>query len=94
MQIANSSAGPIDLSEYEVESAPYFYEFSQGTVLQAGEAITLVVEQDPSSDTQFVKGWGFNKALFADGKDVVTLRNPLGAPVVCDRWGGARCPRV
>lgn len=94
VQIANSSAGPIDLSEYEVESAPYFYEFSRDTVLQAGETITLVVEQDPSSDTQFVKGWGFNKALFSDQKDAVTLRNPLGAPVVCDAWGGARCPRV
>ena len=92
MQIANTSGGPIDLSEYEVESAPYFYEFSRGTVLQAGEALTLVVEQDPSMDTQFVKGWGFDQALFADSKDVVTLRNPLGAPVVCDRLGRRPLP--
>lgn len=93
-QIANTSTGAIDLSEYEVESAPYFYEFTRGTVLQAGETLTLVVEQDPSSDTQFMKGWGFNQPLFGDKKDVVTLRNPLGAPVVCDAWGGARCPKV
>ena len=42
VQISNASGGPIDLFEYEVESAPWFYEFQRGTVLQPGEAITLL----------------------------------------------------
>ena len=45
-------------------------------------------------DTQFVKGWGFSQNLFADAKDVVTFRNPAGAPVVCAAWGGETCPDV
>ena len=94
VRLANTSGGPIDLSEYEVESVPYFYEFARGTVLQPGQAITLVVKQRPEDDTQFVKGWGMNKFLFGDQRDVVTLRNPLGAPVVCAAWGGETCPSV
>lgn len=94
VRIANTSSGPIDLSEYEVESVPYFYEFARGTVLQPGEAITLFVARDPAADTQFVKGWGHARPLFGDQKDVVTLRNPLGAPVACAAWGGETCPSV
>ena len=94
VQISNISGGPIDLSEYEVENVPWFYEFQRGTVLQAGEAITLFVQRDPAMDTQFVKGWGFSQDLFANAKDVVTLRNPLGGPVVCAAWGGETCPDV
>lgn len=92
VQITNNSGGPIDLFEYEVESAPFFYEFKPGTVLQAGEAITLFVQRDPAMDTQFVKGWGRSQNLFADARDIVTLRNPQGAPVVCAAWGGETCP--
>jgi endonuclease YncB( thermonuclease family) len=94
VQVSNISAGPIDLAEYEVESVPWFYEFRPGTVLQPGQAITLFVQRDPAMDTQFVKGWGFSQSLFADGGDVVTLRNPLGGPVVCAAWGGKSCPNV
>jgi endonuclease YncB( thermonuclease family) len=94
VQISNISSGPIDLFEYEVESVPWFYEFRPGTVLQPGQAITLFVQRDPAMDTQFVKGWGFGQSLFADGGDVVTLRNPLGGPVVCAAWGGKNCPNV
>ena len=38
--------------------------------------------------------WGHTDPLFGDKSDVVTLRNPLGAPVVCDAWGGEKCPQV
>jgi hypothetical protein len=94
VHIANTSGGPIDLSEFEVESVPWFYEFQRGTVLQAGEAITLFVKRDPAMDTLFVKGWGLDSFLFTENRDVVTLRNPLGAPVLCAAWGGESCPTV
>jgi endonuclease YncB( thermonuclease family) len=38
--------------------------------------------------------WNHTDALFGDKSDVVTLRNPLGGPVVCDYWGGDKCPGV
>jgi endonuclease YncB( thermonuclease family) len=38
--------------------------------------------------------WGNHGALFGDKKDVVTLRNPMGAPVTCAAWGGEHCPGV
>ena len=48
------------------------------------------------ADTQVggFRSWNFTEALLGDGKDVVTLRNPRGAPVACDAWGGERCPTI
>ena len=93
--VTNSSSESIDLTEYEVESSPYFYEFAPGTILPPQGAITIMIAGKPADDTQFVKNWGFKKFLLADKKDVVTLRSPLGAPVTCAAWGrGMRCPRV
>ena len=92
--LQNTSSGPIDLTEYEVESSPYFYEFAPGTSLPPGESMVIVIAGNSADDTEFVKNWGFKKFLLADKKDVVTLRNPLGAPVTCAAWGGMRCPRV
>jgi hypothetical protein len=50
----------------------------------------------PFQDVQLggFRAWNFDLPLLADGGDVVTLRNPGGAPVVCDSWGGDRCPNV
>jgi endonuclease YncB( thermonuclease family) len=92
--ITNTSAGPVDLAEYEVESSPYFYEFARGTVLPPGGSIQIATRGNPASDTQFSKGWGLSQDVLANGRDVVTLRNPLGAPVVCDAWGGETCPQI
>ena len=95
IRVANTSNGPIDLSEYEVESVPWFYEFDRGRILAPGESILIFVGPDPRKDTQFIEGWGFDKYLLGDKKDVVTLRNRLGAPITCHAWGpGKRCPRV
>ena len=93
--ITNTSTSTIDLSEYEVETSPWFYEFNWGTFLRPGLSIVVVVDRNPSRDTPLMKGWGMNNFILADKKDVVTLRNPTGAPVVCKAWGrGMRCPRV
>ena len=48
-------------------------------------------------DTAFEKGWGLSDYILGDKSDVVSLRNPLGAPFACDSWGGgprAHCPDV
>ena len=46
----------------------------------------------PFKDVSFFRSWGHTKPLFGDRDDTVTLRNPLGAPVVCHAWGGEKCP--
>ena len=41
------------------------------------------------------RAWNNTHApLLADNKDVVTIRNPAGAPVACASWGGIGCPRI
>lgn len=97
--VRNISQTPLDLTEYEIESVPYFYEFSFGTILDPGQALILYIGKGPARRGVIVKNWGFKKGLLADRRDVVTLRNRLGAPVVCDAWGKEKgkkleCPRV
>ena len=95
IRVTNTSDAPIDLFEYEVESVPWFYEFGTSALLPPGESIVLNVRGNPGRDTRFEKNWGFDRYLLGDKKDVVTLRNPLGAPVTCHAWGrGTRCPGV
>ena len=40
-----------------------------------------------------IESWGFSRPLLANRRDVVTLRNARGAPVVCHAWGRMQCPR-
>jgi hypothetical protein len=64
-------------------------------VLQPKEEVTVVIQREPVRDLLLVKGWGFDVYLLGDKSDVVSLRNPLGAPVACDSWGSdTRCPSV
>ena len=95
--VTNTSNDTINLYEYEIESVPYFYEFGPGSTLQPGESINVVVKRDPSRDTQFVKGWGRKDYILGDKSDVIALRNPAGAPFLCDSWGHGprtKCPGV
>ena len=97
IELKNVSNDDVDLWQYEVESFPYFYEFSRGTVLPPGQSIFVVVRRDPSRDRPFVKGWGMKEFLLGDKSDVVSLRNPVGAPFACASWGRgprSKCPGV
>ena len=42
--VTNTSATPLDLTYYEIESVPWFYEFEPGTVLQPGEALLFYTD--------------------------------------------------
>jgi endonuclease YncB( thermonuclease family) len=117
VDIKNTSAAPISLHQYELESVPWFYEFGAGDVVLPGKAITLFIGDQPDrvplrsgtpatttpqpgvppfGDTQpnGFRTWKGKPALFGDSADVVTLRNPSGAPVTCHAWGGLRCPSL
>ena len=95
VRVTNTSSGPIDLSEYEVESVAVLLRVrARDDPAAAARRSRSTSAGDPPTDTQFVKSWGFKKFLLADRKDVVTLRNPLGAPVVCAAWGGGAARRL
>lgn len=118
--IKNTSAAPISLAQYDLESVPWFYEFDARDVIQPGRSIVVFMKEMPRrippGDNVPVVGWlpliagaspfrdtqanGFrawnnsHAPLLSDNKDVVTLRNPAGAPVACVSWGGERCPSI
>jgi hypothetical protein len=112
IKVKNVSGQPVNLDQYEIENAPWFFEFGRGTVLQPHRALILFVDEPgrvktrdgrtvkatpgvpPFGDVSFFRSWGSSALILADKGDVVTLRNPLGAPVTCFSWGRKTCPRV
>ena len=92
--IKNTSNDVVRLWEYEIESRPWFYEFDRDAVLEPGQEFTLWIERLEGEEGPRNRNWNFDKPLLADRKDVVTLRNPMGAPVRCDAWGGMSCPKI
>ena len=99
--IRNVSSGTVSLNDYELESSPWFYTFASDAVLPAGRAIVLWIDSRPRflrgfsvRSVELQKEWGFDDYLLSDNRDAVTLRNPMGAPVVCDSWGGDPCPQL
>ncbi len=63
--------------------------------VQPSPGLSLPELMDFSTSVDF-RSWNYDNGMFADGGDVVVLRNPNGAPVrgACDNWGGKRCPSV
>ena len=57
--LTNTSSTPVDLSYYEVESVPWFYEFEPFTVLQPGQALVLYIGNGGPQGRAIVKNWGF-----------------------------------
>ncbi len=94
VRVRNTSNTTISLFQYEIERAPWFYEFDRNSILLPGQKLDLYVQRGQGSGTAFARSWGQPESSLADEAGAVTLRNPLGAPVVCDAWGGEACPDV
>lgn len=92
IRLRNVSDKPVSLYEYEVERAPWFYELGRDTILLPGERLDVYTKRAPVPGDPTMRSWGRSGELLPDSKGVVTLRNPAGAPVTCDAWGGASCP--
>lgn len=90
--ITNRTGSALDLSEYEVETSPWFYEFARGTTVPAYRALVLYIGRGRGGGRTIIRNWGFQTGLLGDGSDAVILRNPMGAPVECHAWGSIRCP--
>lgn len=94
VRIRNTSNTTINLFQYEIERAPWFYEFDRRSLLLPGQKLDLYVQEAHGTSAAFARSWGQPQSHLPDQAGVVTLRNPLGAPVVCDAWGGEPCPDV
>jgi endonuclease YncB( thermonuclease family) len=68
-------------------------DFVPVTDARAG-LVPAVPGRVPFLNATIFRNWGHTEALFGDKSDIVTLRNPLGAPVICHAWGGERCPNA
>ena len=55
---------------------------------------TSTCSDGEGSGNAFARSWGQPDSSLSDQAGAVTLRNPLGAPVVCNAWGGEPCPDV
>jgi endonuclease YncB( thermonuclease family) len=91
VRVQNVSNTTISLFEYEIERVPWFYEFERHNVLLPGQQLDLYVQ---SSNDLLAPSWRQPGPRLGDTRGVVTLRNPRGAAVACDAWGGERCPDV
>jgi len=60
----------------------------------SGTLVPAVPGRAPFTGVTLFHNWGHTDALFGDKSDVVTLRDPMGAPLVCNAWGGEKCPKV
>ncbi len=94
MRVRNTSNTTISLFQYEIERAPSFYEFDRNSILFPGQKLDLYVQGGRGTGSAFTRSWGQPESSLPDQAGAVTLRNPLGAPVVCDAWGGEPCPDV
>ena len=94
VRVRNTSNSTISLFQYEIERAPWFYEFDRNSLLMPGQKLDLYVQRREGSGKAFARSWGQPDSSLSDEAGAVTLRNPLGAPVVCNAWGGAPCPDV
>jgi endonuclease YncB( thermonuclease family) len=92
IRVRNVSDSPVSLFEYEIERAPWFYEFGRESVLLPRQKLDLYVQRPQGPAGGFTRSWGHTAPRLTDSGGAVSLRNPLGAPVACDSWGGRRCP--
>ena len=87
VRIRNVSGGRIDLEGYRLENLPYGYPFPPGTVLEAGETLTVYMIGSPSRDQRLVKYWGHEKYVLDNAGDIVTVKTFDDKGLDCYAWG-------
>ena len=94
VRLRNVSNETINLFEYELERAPWFYELGPDAVLLPGQRLDVYARRSALHGPPFARSWGWRTEFLPDKRGHVTVRNPLGAPIACQAWGGGRCPEV
>ncbi len=97
--IANVGGEPVDLEGHTVklhlsgrpDAFVFGYPFRHGSVIAPGEAMTVLPQGSPDSDTALVRHLGRDEFAIADGRGAVSLRTLDDQLTACETWGGGRC---
>jgi hypothetical protein len=89
VRFAPSGVSSVDLSWTVVSTNGFTYEFPRGTVIRAGETLTLRSGKGTSS--RLNQYWGNAGAILVNAGQRVELRTPTSVRLGCRAWGTGRC---
>jgi len=89
--LSNPNAGPVDLDDYVVKSAPRSYHLPPGTILAGGASMRIRIVADDEPDTPLDRDWGLAAPMLRDAGDVVELRTYTDIRIGCFAWGDRSC---
>ena len=91
VRLRNTSAAPVDLEDYKLETPPWVYGFAHDSVLQPGETMTIEMRGEPAPDGPLYRYWGLGGAVLNNGGDKLLLSNYRGVRIGCYAYGSASC---
>ncbi len=89
IRIAPSGVAQVDLSWTVVSTNGFTYEFPRGTVVRAGEVLTL--HAGKGSTTRLRQYWGNSGPILVNAGQRVEVRTPTAIRLGCRAWGTGRC---
>jgi endonuclease YncB( thermonuclease family) len=89
IKVTNTSDERINLEGYQVRNYPDGYAFDNGTVLGAGQTLTLYVGR--GNDSAVKKFWGKGTSLLKNSADTAELWNFSDVRIDCTAWQGGKC---
>jgi endonuclease YncB( thermonuclease family) len=90
-EVVNVSGRPIDLYGYQLSLGGGKYAFAEGSILQAGETMTVDVAGSAADDTALVRHAGIDGPYLRDSGGTVTVENFQETPIACSAWGMDSC---
>ena len=99
IEIVNVSGGPVDLAGHTVklhlighrDAFVFGYPFRPGSIVGAGQTMTILPDGSPSRDTALVRHLGRGPHVLTDGGNAVSLRTMTDLVTYCTAWGNTHC---
>jgi endonuclease YncB( thermonuclease family) len=89
IRFAPSGVSSVDLSWTVASTNGFTYEFPRGTVVHAGETLTL--RSGKGTSTRLNQYWGNAGAILVNAGQHAELRTPTTIRLGCRAWGTGRC---
>ena len=89
IRFAPSGVSSVDLSWTVATTNGFTYEFPRGTVIRAGETLTL--RSGKGTSTRLNHYWGNTGAILVNAGQRAELRTPTSIRLGCRAWGTGRC---